>query len=94
MVKGLRHVVETYIMFDEDGSGTIDRKEVMAMITERKGGGSCRVRCDSRVLLCADCVCCCQGARTALLSEDRWQEMDWDKDGCITFKVCCMSKLA
>ena len=26
------------------------------------------------------------GADTALLSEERWQEMDWDKDGTITFK--------
>jgi hypothetical protein len=43
MVKGLRHVVETYIMFDEDGSGTIDRKEVMDMIKEKKGGGACSV---------------------------------------------------
>ena len=22
-----------------------------------------------------------------ILSVDRWKEMDWDNDGCITFKV-------
>jgi hypothetical protein len=33
------------------------------------------------------------GSRTALLSEERWQEMDWDKDGCITFKVRLLHRL-
>lgn len=35
MAKGLRYVVEAYILFDQDGSGSIDRKEVMALIAER-----------------------------------------------------------
>ncbi len=32
----------------------------------------------------------CAGGRTGLLSEERWAEMDWDNDGCITFKVCAI----
>lgn len=65
-MKALQHVLEAYVLFDADASGTIDKEEVLHMVAEKgaKGGGN---------------------MASALLSEERWAELDWDKDGKITF---------
>jgi hypothetical protein len=39
LVKALRLVLEAYILFDADASGTIDKEEVLAMIREKGSGG-------------------------------------------------------
>jgi calcium-binding protein CML len=71
LVNAMQLVLECYVMFDKDGSGTIDRSEVMQMISEDESSKA--------------------GKKTgshanALLSKDRWAELDWDSDGTITFK--------
>jgi hypothetical protein len=143
MAKGLRYVVECYILFDKDGSGTIDREEVLALIAEKAKGGRCLLLLLAMLLLlllrflavgvgnwhafgwrplrartcvvphqdvvarallpstlisrvwCRWCACAVCGVcgglgatdgKNGLLSEDRWKELDWDNDGCITFK--------
>jgi calcium-binding protein CML len=75
LVSAMQLVLECYVMFDKDGSGTIDRNEVMQMINEdaeresTKAGGKKS-----------------ESSSNALLSKDRWTELDWDSDGTITFK--------
>jgi len=44
LVKALQHVLEAYVLFDADASGTIDREEVLNIIAEKgakkRGGAS------------------------------------------------------
>ena len=40
LVDALHHAVEAYILFDEDGSGTIDRAEVMHTIREKNSSSA------------------------------------------------------
>ena len=70
---------------DHVDAAAVHRKEVFEMIKEKKSGGELTV---ARTVSVSVTVSVCAGGRTALLSEDRWVEMDWDSDGCITFKVC------
>ena len=66
LVKALQHVLEAYVLFDADASGTIEKEEVLGMVAEKgpgKGGTMA----------------------SALLSQERWAELDWDSDGTITF---------
>lgn len=83
LVKALKLVLEAYCLFDKDGSGTIDKNEVLAMVDEENrkarehkkaaGGGGSRASENS-------------GGGAGLLSRERWEELDWDSDGQITFK--------
>lgn len=79
LVNALKLVLEAYILFDTDGSGTIDREEVLAMVDEEN-----RRAKEARKK---------KGAHggdvtgtSSLLSRERWEELDWDSDGQITFK--------
>ena len=87
LVVAMHLVLDAYVLFDKDGNGSIDRDEVLAMIEEetmregdeRHGGPPGKKRSG--------------GARgekratsNALLSRQRWEELDWDDDGSITFK--------
>jgi len=77
LVEAIRIAVEAYLLFDADASGTIDREEVQNIIDSGgggKGAKGARGRRNSN------------STPNALLSKDRWGEMDWDKDGTITFK--------
>jgi hypothetical protein len=67
LVMALRIVLEAYVLFDADASGTIDRDEVLSMIDEQAGKSSAGKK----------------GRRegNGLLSKDRWMELDWDGDG-------------
>jgi len=73
LVNAMQLVLECYVMFDKDGSGTIDRSEVMQMIKEDEAATA---RGGKKTGSHAN----------ALLSKDRWTELDWDSDGSITFK--------
>ena len=72
LVSAMQIVLECYVLFDKDGSGTIDKNEVLAMIDEASREGSARKKRGDSV--------------NALLSRERWEELDWDADGNITFK--------
>mmetsp|Transcript_6289 Transcript_6289/g.20028 ORF Transcript_6289/g.20028 Transcript_6289/m.20028 type:complete len:313 (-) Transcript_6289:33-971(-) len=67
-------VVEAYMLFDTDASGTIDRDEVINVLCKSEGSQRSRQRSSPATT----------GA-SALLSEDRWRELDADNDGFITF---------
>lgn len=71
LVKALRLVLEAYVLFDRDASGTIDRNEVLGMIDESTKGAGVKGT---------------GAGGNALLSRERWLELDWDGDGQITFK--------
>ena len=75
LVNALKLVLEAYILFDNDGSGSIDRNEVLRMIDEenRKAKATGKKKAG-------------QVGTSALLSKERWLELDWDSDGQITFK--------
>lgn len=89
LVAALRLVLEAYILFDADGSGTIDRNEVLAIVDEENrkasethglgkiGSGVGKARMKESAP---------KDGTSSLLSRERWQEMDWDSDGKITFK--------
>eukprot|EP01138_Halocafeteria_seosinensis_P007383 gb/GECG01007548.1/.p1 GENE.gb/GECG01007548.1/~~gb/GECG01007548.1/.p1 ORF type:complete len:359 (+),score=67.56 gb/GECG01007548.1/:1-1077(+) len=72
MIYALRLVIEAYILFDEDQDGYIQYEEVIKTIREQSPGMERPHESNS--------------SATGLLSEDRWNELDWDKDGRITFK--------
>ena len=88
LVAAMHLVLDAYVLFDKDGNGSIDRDEVLAMIEEetmresdeRQGGppgkkkGGAAARGERRP------------TSNALLSRQRWEELDWDDDGSITFK--------
>lgn len=74
LIEAIRIAVESYLLFDADASGTIDRDEVLAIISSGESGHAKKGRRGSN------------GGSNALLSKERWSEMDWDKDGTITFK--------
>jgi len=78
LVEAIRIAVEAYLLFDADANGTIDREEVLAIITD---GGGTKVAKSKRRGSNSNA-----GGSNALLSKERWSEMDWDKDGTITFK--------
>ena len=75
LVKALRLVLEAYVLFDKDGSGTIDRGEVLAMLNEEstQGGISSGSSYVGRHAA--------GRSGNALLSKERWMELDWDGDG-------------
>lgn len=80
MIKALRLVVEAYCIFDNDGSGTIDKDEVLNMLDEEnRRARAARAEAPSSRHLEA-------GAGSTFLSRERWEELDWDHDGKITFK--------
>lgn len=59
-------ITRTYLMFDQDGKGWIDKNELQTVLEEHaKAGG---------------------GKHNPLASKDRWREMDWDQNSCITFQ--------
>lgn len=74
LVEALQIAVEAYLLFDADASGTIDREEVMAMMEEAGSSAHAKHKKGGG------------GHMNALLSKERWGEMDWDHDGTITFK--------
>jgi Ca2+-binding EF-hand superfamily protein len=75
LVNALKLVLEAYILFDRDGSGTIDKNEVLAMVEEEnKKAKAAAGKKRGEV------------GTSALLSRERWEELDWDSDGQITFK--------
>jgi len=73
LVRALRIILEAYVLFDRDGSGTIDRTEVLAMIEDesRKQTNSSGRRKES--------------SGNVLLSKERWMELDVDDSGEISF---------
>jgi len=78
LVKALRIILEAYVLFDRDGSGTIDRGEVLAMIENETAkanasmpGGTKKRTKDS--------------GGNVLLSKERWMELDFDDSGEISF---------
>lgn len=73
LVEGLKIVLEAYCLFDQDGSGTIDKDEVLGMIAEASSGGAKRAHGAS------------QGT-SAMLSSERWSQLDWDDDGSVTLR--------
>jgi len=73
LVEGLKIVLEAYCLFDQDGSGTIDKDEVLGMIAEASSGGAKRAHGAS------------QGT-SAMLSSERWNQLDWDDDGSVTLR--------
>jgi Ca2+-binding EF-hand superfamily protein len=80
MIKALRLVVEAYCIFDNDGSGTIDKDEVFSMLDEEnRRARAARAEAPSSRHSEA-------GAGSTFLSRERWEELDWDHDGKITFK--------
>lgn len=80
LVEALTIVVEAYLLFDEDANGTIDRDEVMSIISRSSNSGT-----DSKVKK-RKARGSGAGTSNGLLSKERWDEMDWDGDGTITFK--------
>lgn len=76
LVKALRVVLEAYVLFDRDASGTIDRNEVLEMIDEENSKAKATTHAKRGK----------EAGHNALLSKERWMELDWDGDGQITFK--------
>lgn len=98
LVKALKLILEAYILFDADGSGTIDRAEVLAIIDARQVGASSAATAAQEgigsgvggVSGADNAPVGGGGARrarpkasesNALLSRERWMELDWDGDG-------------
>lgn len=59
----LNLVISTYLLFDPEGRGYIDKKHVISIVDENKH----------------------KSGSNAMLSQERWQEMDWDENGQIDF---------
>merc|ERR1712098_468011 len=62
-------VVNAFLTFDDDGNGYISQKEVLDIF--RKDGSSKMTPAKRASRNC--------------ISEARWRDMDWDKDGTISF---------
>lgn len=78
LVHAFQLVLEAYLIFDADASGLIDRDEVLDILKESTSHNHA-----SRMARGGPAG----GGSSALLSEERWREMDWDSDNSITFKV-------
>lgn len=66
MIYGLRLIIEAYILFDDDCDGFIQYEEVIKIIREHSPNAA-RPHESSQ-------------SATGLLSEERWQELDWYAD--------------
>ena len=77
LVTAIKYTLEAYILFDVDGSGSIDRDEVMAMIANQsvKVAFSAHAHKHEKRRGAAGGG---SGAN-ALLSKERWEELDWDR---------------
>ncbi len=60
-------IIGCYLLFDADGTGDLDKGEVLAMMEEKKGAFS-------------------DGTASNIFTKKRWEELDFDNDGQITFK--------
>ena len=70
-------IVRTYLIFDIQARGYISRRELQAMLKEdkTKGQGGRRASFGPGSA----------SSVTSLISEDRWNEMDWNRNGEIDF---------
>lgn len=59
-------VVDAYLMFDKDASGTIQQDEMNMILQEKQKVSA--------------------GVASKFLNKERWNELDWDQNGTITFQ--------
>jgi len=86
LVSAMHIVLDAYVLFDKDGNGSIDREEVLAMIDDETMHESDDKAAAGRRKGAAQARGPKSPSANALLSRQRWEELDWDDDGSITFK--------
>lgn len=72
IVESMKILLEAFMLFDENGDGTLQREEVYKVLDERSG----HARRHSGVGFGA----------ASFLSKDRWAAMKWDRHGTLTFR--------
>lgn len=77
VVASMQICLETFMLFDENGDGELEKGEVMRQLKEK----SRNARRHSGVGFGA----------ASFLSQERWEAMAWDRRGTITFREFCVS---
>ena len=83
-------VMEAFMMFDADVTGTVSRANMMSTLRGMQQTDSPSRITRKHRLVSGGISSACSGA-TGFLTEERFQEMDWDGDGYITFKEFLMA---
>ena len=65
-------MVRAFLLFDDDASGFLDRKECEAAMDANADGGHAHAKAHKH--------------SAEFFTKGRWDELDWDHDGTITFK--------
>jgi len=77
-----KKVVDAFLYFDKNGDGVIEKDEMKAILSEDKSGDSSRRKGSGSKRKGSNSGSMAQ----QFLSGERWAEIDWDRDGKITFK--------
>lgn len=77
VVQAMKTCIETFMLFDDNGDGVLQKTEVMETLKEK----SKNARRHSGVGFGA----------ASFLSQERWEAMDWDRNGSVTFREFCLS---
>ncbi|KAA0165672.1 hypothetical protein FNF27_07588 [Cafeteria roenbergensis] len=77
VVSAMRICLETFMLFDDNGDGVLQREEVTKQLREK----SRNARRHSGVGFGA----------ASFLSQERWDAMAWDRRGQVTFREFCLS---
>ena len=73
--------MDAYLEFDKDAKGFVSKEDMVGTIVEFAGRSPAKSGV-GKMKKYQESI----GPVTAFLTQDRMDEMDWDSDGCITYK--------